>query len=99
LFDRISTFTNAGDLFCFPTTPTIAPLKGSLNNLSNVLDFYNRTGAITSFAGVARMPEISIPLASVGGVPVGVSLVAGQYQDEFLLCAAKRLFDGEKLLS
>jgi len=34
LFDRISTFINPGDLFCFPTTPTIAPYKGSLSNLA-----------------------------------------------------------------
>lgn len=92
LFDRIQAFTKPGDLFCFPTTPTIAPLKGSLNDLSDVLDFYDRTGAIASFAGVSRMPEISVPLATVGGIPVGTSIAAGYYQDEFLLSATKRLF-------
>ena len=93
LFDRISNFVSAGDLFCFPTTPTLAPLKGSLNNQEAVVDFYDRTMAITSFAGVGRLPEISIPLAHVNEVPVGVSLAAGHYQDEFLLRAAKQLFD------
>lgn len=92
LFNRISDFTNEGDIFCFPTTPTVAPLKGSLSDLSSVLDFYNRTGAITSFASVSRMPEISIPSADVDMLPVGISLVAGRYQDEFLLGSAKRLF-------
>lgn len=92
IYNRIFKFTNKGDLFLFPTTPTIAPLKGSFNNLDSVLDFYDRTMAITSFAGIGRMPEISIPLAIVNGVPIGLSTAAGYYQDEFLLSAAKKLF-------
>lgn len=92
IFNKISKFTNKGDLFLFPTTPTIAPLKGSLNNLDSVQDFYNRTMDITSFAGIGRMPEISIPQITVNGAPVGLSLAAGLYQDEFLLSAAKKLF-------
>jgi amidase len=92
IFNKISSFTKKGDLFLFPTTPTIAPLKGSLNNLDNVLDFYNRTMAITSFSGIGGMPEISIPLATVDGAPVGLSVAAGRYQDEFLLSAVKTIF-------
>lgn len=92
LFDRISTFTNPGDLFCFPTTPTVAPCKGSLSNLDCIMNFYNRTMAISSFAGLGRLPEITIPVANIGGVPLGVSLAAGNYQDEFLLNAAKLFF-------
>ena len=92
LFDRISTFTDSGDLFCFPTTPTVAPYKGSLSNLDGIMNFYNRTMAISSFAGLGRLPEISIPVADIEGVPLGVSLAAGNYQDEFLLSAAKQLF-------
>ncbi len=93
LFCSISEFTNTGDLFCFPTTPTVAPLKGSLSSLDHVQDFYNRTMAISSFAGLGRLPEISIPISSVGDAPIGVSLVAGCYQDEFLLDAVKYLFE------
>lgn len=92
IFHKISNFTNKGDLFLFPTTPTIAPMKGSLNNLDRVLDFYDRTMDITSFAGIGRLPELSIPLTAVNRSPVGLSLAAGHYQDEFLLSAAKKLF-------
>lgn len=92
IFNKICNFTNKGDLFLFPTTPTIAPLKGALNNHDSIMDFYNRTMEITSFAGIGRMPEISIPLITVNGAPVGLSLAAGLYQDEFLLSAAQKLF-------
>jgi amidase len=95
LFDRISIFMNSGDLFCYPTTPTVAPYKGSLSDLDCIMDFYNRTMAICSFAGLGRLPEISIPIADIEGVPLGVSLVAGNYQDEFLLSAAKQFFNGD----
>ncbi|MGF1909896.1 glutamyl-tRNA amidotransferase [Vibrio kasasachensis] len=92
VFKKISHFMKKGDLFIFPTTPTIAPLKGSLNNLDSVLDFYDRTMAITSFAGIGGLPEISIPLATINGSPIGLSVAAGRYQDEFLLSSVKKLF-------
>ena len=98
LFDKISSFTNPGDLFCYPTTPTPAPYRGALSRLENITDFYNRTMAVTSFAGVGRLPEISIPAADIAGVPIGVSLAAGYYQDEFLMNAARELFQTDKSL-
>ena len=48
--------------------------------------------AISFFAGLGRLLEITIPVADIGGVPFGLSLVAGNYQDEFLLNAAKQFF-------
>jgi len=96
IHSRIRRFTREGDLFLFPTTPTIAPRRGTLNNLKNVRNFYNRTMAVTSFSGIGRMPEISIPAATADGAPVGISLAAGVYQDEFLLSAAGYLFPDEE---
>jgi amidase len=93
LFTAIRDFLALGTLVCFPTTPTVAPLKGSLSTLDAVLDFYDRTMAITSFAGVGRLPEITAPILDVADGPVGLSIAAGPYQDEFLLDAAARLFD------
>jgi len=92
LFRRIKSFLRPGTVVCFPTTPTIAPLKGSLNTLQVVREFYDRTMAIAAFSGVGRLPEISAPVLSVGGCPVGLSIVAGHYQDEALLDVAVDLF-------
>ncbi|MEN6621039.1 MAG: amidase family protein [Smithella sp.] len=91
LFESINRFLQSGAVICFPTTPTVAPLKGSLNTMEAVLDFYDRTMAVTSFSGVGRLPEISAPLLSIGGCPVGVSLAAAHYQDEFLLAAVREM--------
>lgn len=91
IFEGISRFLKSGTVICFPTTPTIAPLKGSLNTMEAVLNFYDRTMAVTSFSGVGRLPEISAPLLSIGGCPVGLSVTASHYQDEFLLAAVREL--------
>jgi amidase len=93
LFTKISQFTKAGDLFCFPTMPIIAPIKGELDIPEKAMDYYNRTMSITSFAGVARLPEITIPAAKIGNIPVGLSFTAASHQDEFLISAAKQLFN------
>ncbi|QOH80950.1 glutamyl-tRNA amidotransferase [Plesiomonas shigelloides] len=91
MFNRIKSFIKKGDLIVFPTTPTTAPLKGSLQYMETAIDFYDRTMAITSFSGVGRLPEISIPLAEFDGAPVGLSIAAGFYQDEFLISAVSQL--------
>jgi amidase len=91
LFEGVRRFVQPGTVLCFPTTPTVAPLKGSLNTLNAVQDFYSRTMAIAAFSGVGRLPEISAPILTVGECPVGLSLAAAHYQDEFLLSVAKTL--------
>lgn len=47
--------------------------------------------SITSFSGVGRLPEISIPIANIDNAPVGLSVAAGFYQDEFLITSVKQL--------
>jgi amidase len=80
----------AGDLLCIHTVPTPAPLKGS-QTYDRRSDYHSRTLAITAIAGVARLPQISMPLGQVDGAPVGLSLLAGQGRDMELLAAATRV--------
>jgi len=100
LFNRVDAFIHPGDVLCYPTAPVLAPKRGTLtgDNLPAVLDFYDRSMAVTSFAGVARLPEITLPLAQVEGIPVGLSLAAGHYQDEFLLDACQHLWGVQSIV-
>lgn len=91
LFEGLRRSLPSGTVACFPTTPTVAPRRGSLTTMAAVSDFYDRTMAVTSFAGVGRLPEVSAPLLAVDGCPVGLSLAAGPYQDEFLLAVLRDL--------
>lgn len=88
-FRTINAFFGARTLLSFPTTPTVAPKKGSLDTLEAVMGFYEPTMTITAFSGVARLPEISAPLMTVDACPVGLSFVAGHGRDEFLLAAVR----------
>lgn len=96
LRQRISSFPGRNDLFLYPTTPTVAPLKGSLDDPDTVAEFYNRTMAVTSFAGVSRIPELSLPITRIDDVPIGISLAGGVNRDEFVLKAARELFMGSE---
>jgi amidase len=69
----------------------VAPLKGSLSTLEAVTDFYGRTMAITSLSGVGRLPDVTAPLLIVDGCPVGLSIAAAHYEDEFLMNAVRTM--------
>lgn len=76
-------------VLCVPSAAGIAPLKGT--NPAALEDFRNRTLNICCIAGLSGLPQISLPLATVEGYPVGVSLIALPDGDEALLRAAMEL--------
>jgi amidase len=77
---------------CLPTTPSLAPRKGErLVRTGEQSGYYPRLLALTSIAGVARLPQVSLPVAQVGNIPVGLSLVGARGEDVFLLALANRL--------
>jgi amidase len=90
LFEGLRENMRPGDLLCMPTAPTVAPLKGS-KNYDRGSDYYRRTLSMTSIAGVARLPQVSMPLGSVDGVPIGLSILGAQGADLHLLEAAKKI--------
>ena len=53
--------------------------------------YYPRALALTSVAGIGRLPQVSLPLATSAGIPVGLSLLAGHGRDAFLLEVVQHL--------
>jgi amidase len=91
-FRSLCHFLGPHDLLCIPTTPGLAPRKGDVPaRSSSGSGYYPRTLALTSIAGIGRLPQVSLPTGHSDGVPVGLSLLAKHGQDSFLLEAAKRL--------
>ena len=75
-----------------PTTPALAPRKGDMpQRTTSGNGYYPRALALTSVAGIGRLPQVSLPVAQVGNVPVGLSLVGARGEDAFLLALANRL--------
>ncbi len=85
---RLNAALAAGELLCLPTSPTVAPLKGS-KAYDRTGDYYLRTLTLTAIAGVGRLPQISMPLGNVNGQPIGLSLIAARDADKKLIKMAK----------
>ncbi len=72
-----------------PTVSDIAPL---LNTPAAELDdFRARAMSLLCIAGLAGLPQISLPLVTFKGCPLGLSLVAARGNDALLLALAKRI--------
>jgi amidase len=72
-----------------PTAPVIAPKRGSPQEVLNAM----RVRAIGPLcaAGFTGAPQISLPLATLEGCPLGLSLIAAPGEDLLLMDLAKRL--------
>lgn len=72
-----------------PTVSDIAPL---LNTPAAELDdFRARAMSLLCIAGLAGLPQLSLPLATLRGCPLGLSLVAARGNDALLLALARRI--------
>ncbi|MFC0242177.1 amidase [Rhodopseudomonas telluris] len=88
---KLRTQLGGGVAWLIPTAPCIALSKAAPGAGEQIGPFYGRALTLTSIAGHAGLPQISLPAATVDGCPVGLSLVAGAGQDRALLDAACRL--------
>jgi amidase len=91
-FRSLHDFLGPDDVLCIPTTPALAPLRGPApRRSSGGSGYYPRTLGLTSVAGIGQLPQVSVPVAQVGVVPVGLSLLGRHGQDVLLLEMAKSL--------
>jgi amidase len=89
-FRSLHEFLGPDDLLCIPTTPALAPTKRDPpSRSSSGSGYYPRLLSLTSLAGMCRLPQVSLPIADVEGIPVGLSLLARHGQDSFLLQVAE----------
>jgi amidase len=70
-------------LLCLPAAPGIAPrLKTPGQELE---PFRARAFVLLAIAGLARLPQISLPAGTIDGCPIGLSLIAPRGRDRGLL--------------
>jgi amidase len=70
-------------ILCLPTAPGIAP---RLNTPPAELEvFRGRAFSLLSAAGLARLPQISLPLGRFDGCPLGLSIIGPRYSDQGML--------------
>ncbi len=83
---RVRPILAGGAVLVYPTSPCPAPLLTSRQAEQDAVR--EATMGVTAIAGFCGLPEVTLPVAVVGGAPVGLSLVAGQGQDRALLALA-----------
>ena len=72
-----------------PSAPGIAPLRNS--PLKEQDELRGRALPMLCIAGLARLPQVSLPLAKLEGCPLGLSVIAARGNDTMLLDIARRV--------
>ncbi|MFI4948000.1 MAG: amidase [Alphaproteobacteria bacterium] len=86
---RMRQLVPPGTILCLPTTPFPAPLRAQ--PLSVLEPLRDRITALCAHGGLTGHPQVSIPGAMAGGLPVGLSIIAARGSDAILIAVARAL--------
>jgi amidase len=86
---RLTWLLPPGTILCLPTTPFPAPTKGL--PLATLDPLRARISCLTSHGGLTGVPQISLPGATVHGLPVGLSILGARGSDAALVAVAKAM--------
>ena len=81
--ERLHRLLPPGTALLLPTSPTPALLRSASD--ADFAAFYSAALTLTSCAGHAGLPQMTLPAATVGACPVGLSLIGGRGADLALL--------------
>ena len=87
--DRLDKLLANNAILLLPTMPDIAPFKNCSPDQTTA--FRERAMGMLCISGIGRLPQVSLPLASLNGCPLGLSMVAARGNDEMLLAVAERI--------
>jgi amidase len=78
-----------GTILCLPTTPFPAPSCGQ--SLSVLEPLRDRILGLCAHGGLTGFPQVTIPGATVDGLPVGLSILGSRGSDATLVAVARAL--------
>jgi amidase len=87
--ERLTRLLGPDGVLVLPTMPDIAPLLTEGEEALN--DYRNKALNLLCLAGLASLPQVSVPLASRLGAPLGLSLIGPAGSDVSLVRLAARL--------
>src|SRR5262245_23022566 len=87
--ERIRALAPPGTVLALPTAPCIAPLLDTPPE--GLESFRARVMRLTCISGLSGLPQVSLPIGTIGGCPVGLSLIGWGGGDEELLALCGRL--------
>jgi amidase len=86
---RVRSLLGDDGVAVLPSAASLAPLRDADPAAVDAVRL--RTMAITCIAGLAGLPQVSLPLATPDGVPLGISLLGPAGSDRALIRLAARL--------
>ena len=86
---RMAWLLPPGTILCLPTTPFPAPLRGQ--RLSVLDPMRDRITCLCAQGGLAGHPQVSLPGATIDGLPVGLSIIGPRGSDATLVAVARAL--------
>ena len=90
ILKRIDDVLGENDVLCMPTSPRIAPLKNQ--DLDTIeVKYRHQAMGLLCVSGLGGLPQVSLPLTEIEGMPIGLSILARRGNDEMLLEFAKSL--------
>jgi amidase len=90
--ERLHALVPPRTVLLLPTSPTIALRKDAEGDERGA--FYRAALTLTSIAGHAGLPQLTLPLARSEGCPIGLSLLAARDEDLSLLGIARTAAEG-----
>ena len=88
---RMDDMLRSNAVLAMPSAPGAALPRNSAPEIVDGLR--SRALPMLCIAGIARLPQVSLPLATVDGCPLGLSLVAARGNDVLLLDIARRIMN------
>jgi amidase len=86
---RLAWLLPPGTVLCMPTTPFPAPPRGL--SLTALDPLRARIGCLTAHGGLTGVPQVSLPGATAGGLPVGLSILGARGSDAALVAVARAM--------
>ena len=87
---HVETLLGADGVICLPTSPRAAPLRGTPVDQIEV-EYRNQAMRLLCIAGLTGLPQITLPMATAGGLPLGLSLIGTRNSDRALIALARRI--------
>jgi amidase len=87
---RLDELLVPGDVLCLPTSPRVAPLKRTpVDDLE--IRYRHQAMHLLCIAGLGGLPQVTLPMAELDGLPLGLSLVGARGADLSLLALTRSL--------
>lgn len=87
--ETMGSLLSGGKVLIWPTAPGPAPFLNTPPE--HVESFRFRTLRLTCPAGLARLPQVNLPLTEAEGAPLGISIISARGNDMMLLGLAKAI--------